>query len=45
VPVAGYRTYREILKEPTRELVPVPPARLRMTPGQEYRAQGRWGPQ
>jgi hypothetical protein len=43
VPVPGYRTYRAILKEPTHELAPLPPARLRLTPGQEYRAQGHRG--
>jgi hypothetical protein len=36
VPVPGFRTYREILAEPTRELPTV--QRPLFTPGQEQRA-------
>jgi hypothetical protein len=46
VPVAGYRTFREILNDPTREL-PVIDTNdpLRMTPGQEHRSgRRRWLP-
>jgi hypothetical protein len=46
VPVPGYRTFREILNDPTREL-PVVDTNdpLRMTPGQEHRSgRRRWLP-